>query len=291
MHRRDLAIGFGILFLLVITVSMLIVTSQRARRLGRLQMEFVTAVSHELRSPLTIIRSAAENLGEGVVETRDQVKRYASAIERQTRRLSRLVEEILLFASTNKGRHHYDAVELEVGDIIDAALTALNDLVEASHFTIEREVPPDLPKVVGDRFALSQCLQNLIINALKYGGAERWIGIKASIDDSPLASKEIRIDVSDYGLGISAADLPHVFEAFYRSPMVTATQIHGTGLGLSLAQSIAESMGGRLTVTSSLNQGSTFTLCLPCATPPLEGLEPRMTRITRMGRDISTPSA
>jgi signal transduction histidine kinase len=274
MHRRDLAIGFGVLLLLVISVGMLILTSRRAHRLAKLQMEFVTAVSHELRSPLTIISSAAENIAEGVVETRDQVTQYGSVIERQARRLSRLVEEILLFAATTEKRHRYASIELDVADIIDSALTATADLVEASQFTVELDTQVDLPKVVGDRFALSQCLQNLITNALKYGGAARWIGVRARIemDHRTREGKEIQISVSDRGIGIDESDLPHIFEPFYRSPSVTAAQIYGTGLGLSLAKSISESMSGRLTVVSSPAKGSTFTLHLPCAAEQKDAL-------------------
>jgi signal transduction histidine kinase len=285
MHRRDLALSFGVLLLLVISVAMLVVTSQRARRLAKLQMEFVTAVSHELRSPLAIISSAAENIAEGVVDTGPQVTQYGSVIERQARRLSRLVEEILLFAATSENRHRYIASELDVNEIIDAALAATADLIQASRFTIEREIPTGLPSVGGDRFALSQSLQNLITNALKYGGPERWIGIRTSVHgEDAIVHGEIRIDVSDHGMGIEATDLPHIFEPFYRSPSVTAAQIYGTGLGLSLAKSIAEAMGGRLTVVSLPHTGSTFTLHLPFAQPLVNANQDSAGDARRQGR-------
>jgi signal transduction histidine kinase len=95
--------------------------------------------------------------------------------------------------------------------------------------------------------------------------AQRWIGIRARAGE-----KEVQISVSDRGIGISAADLPHIFEPFYRSPSVKAAQIHGTGLGLPLSQSIAEAMNGRLTVTSVPGRGSTFTLYVPCAQGPVQ---------------------
>lgn len=264
MHRRDLAISFGTLSLLVLTVAMLIVTSLRANRLGRLQMEFVTAVSHELRSPLTIIASAAENLVHGVVAGRDQIVRYGSVIEGQTRRLSRLVEEILLFAATRERRERYELRNLEVHDVVDAALSATTDLVEASGFTVETDVPDDLPRVRGDLGALSQCLQNLITNALKYSESDRWIGIRAHFDNGGAGSAQVRISVSNHGIGIAPEDLPRVFEPFYRGSRARTAQIHGTGLGLALAKSIAEAMDGLLTASSDPNEGTTFTLHLPC---------------------------
>jgi signal transduction histidine kinase len=126
-----------------------------------------------------------------------------------------------------------------------------------------------LPQVTGDLSALSQCLQNLITNALKYGSEQHWIGIQTRLTEHGLSGKEIQISISDRGIGIDAADLPHIFEPFYRSPLVAAAQIHGTGLGLPLARSIAEAMKGELTVTSVPGRGSTFTLHLPCLGQPI----------------------
>ena len=263
LHRRDLAISFGALFLLVALVAALIVTSLRANRLAKLQMDFVTAISHELRSPLTIIGSAAENITHGVVRTREQVDRYGHVIEEQTRQLSRLVEEVLLFAATREDRHRYNSRPLQVSEIVDAALAATADLIEAAQFHVERDTPSSLPRVRGDLSALSQCVQNLITNALKYGGDQRWLGIRASVHQDSSRGREIRIEVSDRGAGIAAQDLPHVFEPFFRSESAASAQIHGTGLGLSLAKNIAEAMQGQLTVVSRPGNGTTFTLRLP----------------------------
>ena len=265
IRRRDLAIGFGVLLILVINMAMLIVTSHRAQRLAQLQMDFVTAVSHELRTPLTVIISGADNICNGVVETGQQMAQYGSVIGNQARQLFGLVERILLFAATRQGGLHYNLRPLEVHEVIDAALASTAGLIEAGHFTVECEIEEELPPVVGDASALSQCLQNLITNALKYGGEGHWIGIRASFHDNGADRKEVQISVSDRGIGISEADLPHIFEPFYRSPSVKAAQIHGTGLGLPLSQSIAEAMKGRLAVSSVPGSGSTFTLYVPCA--------------------------
>jgi signal transduction histidine kinase len=123
---------------------------------------------------------------------------------------------------------------------------------------VECEIESNLPEVIGDASALSQCLQNLITNALKYGSEQRWIGIRARPHE-----REAQISVSDRGIGIGEADLPHIFEPFYRSPAVRAAQIRGTGLGLPLSQSLAEAMKGRLAVESVPGRGSTFTLYIP----------------------------
>ena len=124
MRRRDLAIGFGVLLVLVINMAMLIVTSHRAQRLAQLQMDFVTAVSHELRTPLTVIISGADNICNGVVETGQQMAQYGSVIGNQARQLFGLVERILLFAATRQGRLRYNLRPLQVHEVIDAALAS-----------------------------------------------------------------------------------------------------------------------------------------------------------------------
>jgi len=129
---------------------------------------------------------------------------------------------------------------------------------------VDQKIEPNLPRILGDLPALSQCVQNLITNALKYGSAQKWIGIQARVSEHGLTGKEIQISVTDRGIGIAPEELRHIFEPFYRSPSVTAAQIHGTGLGLPLAKSIMEAMHGQVTVKSATGRGSTFTLHLPC---------------------------
>jgi signal transduction histidine kinase len=274
MHRRNLAISFGAILLLVMSMGILIIVSTRAHRLAKLQMDFVTAVSHELRTPLTVISSAADNVAHGVVEGKEQVRQYGVVIANHARQLSALVEQVLLFAATRDGRQRYTLQPLTIAEILDATLAATDGLIQAARFTVERDVDEGLPRVTGDRLAVSQCLQNLITNALKYGRDQRWIGIRASVAERDDGGREVRMSVSDRGSGIDPADIPHIFEPFYRSHSTAAAQIHGTGLGLSLALSIAEAMGGQLTVTSEPGRGSTFTLHLPCLEHPMGETDP-----------------
>src|SRR6185436_19302336 len=162
------------------------------------------------------IGSAAENISHGVVGTKEQFQQYGRVIEGQTRQLSRLVEGVLLFAATREDRHRYDVRPLRVADIVEDALAATGDLIGAAQFVVERDIPQNLPPVRGDLAALSQCLQNLVTNALKYGGSSRWIGIRATVQDD-----KVSIAVSDRGIGIEPSDLPRIFEPFYRSSSVT----------------------------------------------------------------------
>jgi signal transduction histidine kinase len=261
-RRRNLGISFGILLLLAVSAVMVFVSTMRARRLAELQMEFVAGVSHELRTPLAVICSAADNLADGIVEAKDQVQHYGALIRSEGSRLSRMVQQILLFASGQTGRAHYELHPVQVGEIIDRVLADAAHMVETASFSVERQIEPDLPLVMADANALGHCLQNLVSNAVKYGGDRRWIGIRARKVDGA-RGPEVQVMVEDKGPGIEPAELSDIFRPFYRSKSVTAAQIHGTGLGLSLAKSIAEAMGGRLSVESVPGKGSAFTLRLP----------------------------
>jgi signal transduction histidine kinase len=244
---------------------------QRSRMLSRmqlahLQMEFVASVSHELRTPLAVIRSAADNLADGLIRDKDAMRKYGAILQHQSRGMSDLVDQILLFASTEDRTNRYVLQSVSVQRIIDSVVADTEGLVRGAGFTLEKRIDPNLPDVTGDLGGISQCLQNLIGNAVKYGGDDRHITLQASASSAGHGSPaELRIAVSDQGIGIDSSEIPFIFDPFYRSPRVHAAQIHGTGLGLSLAKRIAESMGGRLTVVSQLSVGSTFTLHLKFA--------------------------
>jgi signal transduction histidine kinase len=130
---------------------------------------------------------------------------------------------------------------------------------------VERHSEPALPAVAADFGALSQCLQNLITNAVKYGGEKRWLGIRAAAEREGGQVRGVRITVEDQGIGISAQEIKHIFEPFYRSPQVAGSNVHGTGLGLPLARTVIEAMNGSLTVESEPGRGSAFTIHLPLA--------------------------
>jgi signal transduction histidine kinase len=229
-------------------------------------MEFVAGVTHELRTPVAVIRSAAENLSHGIVGNTDRVKRYGAMIESEARRLGEMIESVLQYAGLESGAGLGSQAPVAPAEIIDAAIdTAVAATGGAGTLTVQRDVAPDLPNVLGDAAALRSALQNLIANAVKYGGADRWVGVRA--EHVTGRAPEICITVSDHGAGIPPADLPHIFEPFYRGSDAMAGQVHGNGLGLSLVRRIAIAHGGRVAVSSKPNAGTTFILTLPAAPP------------------------
>jgi signal transduction histidine kinase len=261
--RRNLMIGSIVLLLLAFGMVLILFASRRAQKLAKLQLDFVASVSHALLTPLAAIYCTGENVIDGLVQTKTEWIAHGSIITSQASQLIDLVKQILLFASTENGTNRYTLRPLQVLGILQSVRKNVAVLVEGNGFNIEQQVQAGLPYVMGDLSALSQCLQNLILNAVKYSGRNRWIGISASIHETENHHKEVRISVQDHGSGISSSELPHIFEPFYRSPKVVDAQIHGTGLGLAVAKRIAEAMGGRLSVTSEVGVGSTFTLHLP----------------------------
>jgi len=272
LRRRNLTVSLGVLLLLALSVAMILVLAQRAHRLARLQMSLVANVSHDLRTPLAVIRSAAENLADGVVEGPQEVKEYGALIRHEDRKLSEMVEQILAFAAETSRYRTYEARPLDVAVAIESAVAATRPLIESSGATVEKRLDPGLPLVRADAAAFGRCLQNLISNAAKYGGKTPWIGIRTQVARAP-GGPEVQIQVEDHGIGIEAEDLPYVFEPFYRGRSEHARQVRGTGLGLSLAREIAEAMNGCLTVKSAAGRGSCFTLHLP-ALLPAEAHEP-----------------
>ena len=233
-------------------------------KLAKMQMDFAASVSHELRTPLAVLCSAVDNIADGVVSGKEQLAKYNTVIRTQSRQLNGLVNQVIMFVSAQDSHNLYAQEPLVVADVIKTAVAATTELIAKEGFTLEQHISPDLPKVRGDLSALSHCLQNLITNALKYGDRGRWIGIRASMEggrDHP----EIRISVQDRGRGIDRSELHQIFEPFFRSREAVAGQIHGTGLGLTIAKALTEAMGGRISVTSEVGVGSTFTLHLQVA--------------------------
>ena len=261
--RRNLLTSGVVLLLLAVGMSLIIFATRRAQKLAQLQLNFVANVSHELLTPLAAIHSVGQNLRDGLCDTKAESIETGSNITGQARQLTDMVRQILLFASTQSGTIRYTLSPLKVSDIVETVRRNVATLVEGNGFEVDQDVQEGLPNIMGDLPALSQCIQNLVVNAVKYSGKSRKIGISASLYGAKASQREIRISVQDHGRGISSSELGHIFEPFYRSPGVVDAQIHGTGLGLAVAKRIAQAMGGRLSVVSVVDVGSTFTLHLP----------------------------
>jgi len=261
VRRRNLALSFGILVLMGISVGLIVIAARRAQRLARQQLEFVAGVSHELRTPVAVIGSAADNLAHGVVQDAARVKQYGATIGTEARRLGETVERVLEFAGIQSGVVRQPTAIAPVA-LVEQALAASSRLLNEAQATVETTYGPDVPDINGDPAALRAVVENLIANAVKYRGQHAWVHVSVS---NGLAKRrgEVLIRVEDRGIGIPAAEQARIFEPFFRGSDALTRHIHGNGLGLSIVKRVVEAHGGRVSVVSTPGTGSTFTVHLP----------------------------
>jgi signal transduction histidine kinase len=262
VRNRNLAISFGALLLLAGSVMMIIVSTRRAQRLARQQMEFVAGVSHDLRTPLAVIRSAAENLADAVIDEPGRTRTYGEVINKEGRRLSDMVERVLLFSSIQAGQQSYKLEPVSVAGLVDEAMDACMSLVNDKDMQIHVDVAADLPETMADAAAIRSAIQNLILNAIKYSPAGSSVRIEAR-ESRGKKGAEIQVAVKDEGEGIPASELRHIFDPFYRGRGVRDAQVEGSGLGLSLVKQVIQAHGGSVSVDSVPRSGSTFMFSLP----------------------------
>lgn len=259
-RTKSFLIGLGIYVLLVGAILAIVISAMRSRAYAQRQIDFVSSVSHEFRTPLAVIYSAGENLADGVAKDSSQVSRYGDLIKGEGKKLSGMVEQILEFAGARSGRKKYNFGETDMAEVVRSALAECRPQIDKAGFEIETDISKQLPAVKADAESLVTAIKNLIQNAVKYSNGSRKIMVAAVNGGG-----SIRLTVEDQGIGIAASEQKQIFEPFYRSKDVVDAQIHGSGLGLSMVKEIAEAHGGAVTVSSELGKGSKFTIEIPVA--------------------------
>jgi signal transduction histidine kinase/CHASE2 domain-containing sensor protein len=230
--------------------------------LQEMKSDVMALVTHELLTPLTAIQGMSEVLAEFDVPEERQIEMHL-AINDEAKRLSHLITEYMDITKLESGAHPLRLARVRLMPLIERVLLLLSPLAAKRNIRIVRRLAPDLPALLADADLIAQALTNLIANAIKYSPARTEITVEARDEGGGLL-----VEVSDYGYGISADALPHIFEKFYRVPSVEDTDVPGTGLGLTLVREIVELHGGRVTVHSEAGVGSTFSVRLPL--PPKE---------------------
>ncbi len=262
-RRRNLALSAGLLLLILATVASLVRSSRRERQMAELQMNFVEGVSHELRTPLTVIRTAAFNLRGNLAQKPEQVARYGALIQNESEKLTALVEQVLRYGSARYSRIIAQRSPVAIEALIESTLQSSRLDLENTNLTIEKKIAPGLPLVLADPEAMEHVLQNLFENAVKYGTqSSNWIGISAAAAP-PNGAPAVEIRIADHGPGIPKEERDHIFDSFYRGSRAIQDQIHGTGLGLTLAKKIVEAHGGTIAVKSQPSEGTEFIIRIP----------------------------
>jgi len=227
-------------------------------RLERVRRDFAANVSHELRTPLAAIQGYAETLLSGGLEDEQNRRRFVEIIKAHAARLNNIASDLLALSELESADAGPPPERVSVRDAVEAAVTAVESEAALRQVRIHRSVDTQL-FVMANKIRLEQVLLNLVDNAVKFNrpGGEVWIDAARSEDGW------VRISVTDNGIGIPSADLPRVFERFYRVDKARSRAAGGTGLGLSIVKHAVERMGGSVSAESQLGKGSKFTVTLP----------------------------
>jgi signal transduction histidine kinase len=259
VRRRLFWGGLAAMIVVVLVAGYAIVRSvERELSVARLQGDFVSAVSHEFRTPLASLCHLSELLVEGRVPNDQRRQEYYQALRRESERLHRLVEGLLDFRRMEEDAGEYQREWLDTTTLIREVAEEFAQEVKDRGYTVDIEVEKSLPRLRADREALSRVLWNLLDNAVKYSPDCRTVWIQAS-----RASDQVAIRVRDEGVGIAQSEQEQIFDKFFRASSAKAAGVRGTGLGLAMVQHIVTDHGGQLLVESQPGAGSTFTLNLP----------------------------
>ena len=252
--------------IIAVGLAVVLLTIAAERRTSRLKSDFIANVSHELKTPLSLIRMFGELLATGKHKGNESPKEYAEIITREAERLSHLIDNVLDFARIERGKASYDFAEGALDDVIERALDVSRYRVEKEKMRLRTEIQPGLPLVRMDENAMTLVLLNLVDNAVKYAADGKEIEVR--LWRTPGG---VTLSVKDRGPGIPVEEQGRIFERFYRSRTARDRNVRGSGIGLALVKHIVEAHGGRLAVDSAPGQGATFTVSLPAAPVTVPG--------------------
>jgi signal transduction histidine kinase len=265
-RRRNILMSAVVLVALTAALSAVVLSTERARRLVRLQTVVAAGISHELRTPLASLSVVADHLKNGHVENVEQARRYGEIIGAQSRRLRHIVDQTLALTGLTEGSRTVNRRSAEVAEVIDAAIAGMAASASAAGVTIESHIEAATPPVSVDVDLVVLCLTNLIENALKYASSGRWIGISAR--PSAGSRSIVELAVEDRGEGIDAGEAAAAFEPFYRGSAARRSRQSGIGLGLAIVRSAVEAHEGRIEIDHAVPQGCRIRMFLPSAEPP-----------------------
>jgi two-component system phosphate regulon sensor histidine kinase PhoR len=255
-----IAVGLGIVWLVILG----------ERRASRLKSDFIANVSHELKTPLSLIRMFGEMVATGRHKGENAAREYGEIITRESERLSHLIDNVLDFARLERGKASYHFAEAEIADVVERALDVCRYRLEKEKLKLRTLIEPSLPQVRMDENAMTLVILNLVDNAIKYGTDGGQVDV--SVQRTPGG---VVLGVRDYGPGIAREEQGRIFERFYRARSARDRNVRGSGIGLALVKYIAEAHGGRATVESPVagdtRPGSLFRVFLPA--PVSEGSE------------------
>jgi len=255
----DALIYNSILFITLLFGAFIIFRNIRKEvQLAQMKSDFVSNVSHELRTPLALIRMYAETLEMGRVTNVKKRDEYYKIIYKESERLTRLINNILNFSRIESGHKEYTFQDADLNSIIQETVDIYSYHVKSKGFDLRVDLTDKLPDIYADEEAITECIINLLDNAVKYSGTEKFIKIS-----SGKIADDVYVDIVDKGIGISQKDLQHIFDKFYRVSSGMVHNTKGSGLGLTLVQHIVKAHSGEIKVESNPGKGTSFRLLFP----------------------------
>jgi signal transduction histidine kinase/tetratricopeptide (TPR) repeat protein len=259
--------GLALMLLLVLAGAYAMYRGvSRELRVAQLQSDFVSAVSHEFRSPLTTLRGITELLANDRLTDESRRRQSYVFLERETGRLQRLVEDLLDFGRMESGRKQYRIAPQDVFGVVRAAVAEFREEALASGFRVEMDLDSRSATIQADEEALRRAIRNLLENAVKYSPECRTVWVEGRVNH-----RQAAISVRDRGMGIEPREHRQIFQKFVRGAAAKKAGIKGTGIGLSMVRQIVEACGGEIRLQSAAGAGSTFTILLPLAPLAADG--------------------
>ena len=249
-----------VLVFLLCGMALIIRATDREARLAQAKSNFVANVSHELKTPLSLLSLFSEILELGRVKNDEKKNEYYRILRHESLRLNKVIDNILDFSKIEAGRKTYDFADGDMAEVIENVLSSYRYQITNSGFEVQTNIQRDLPPVLIDRGAMAQAISNLVDNAIKYSREVKQLSITTERRGSDLS-----IEIADRGIGIPPAEQAKVFEKFYRVGNGLVHDVKGSGLGLSLVKHIVEAHQGSISVESEVGKGSRFTILLPLA--------------------------
>jgi two-component system phosphate regulon sensor histidine kinase PhoR len=264
-QRRTLDITLGVLILsfcvaLLVGLVLLVLSLRRDAKLSGLQLDFLSKVSHEFKTPLTSIQMFAETLAEQRALSPEQRERCLAMLRQESERLRAMIQRWLDFGRMEAGNLAYHRQPESAAGLVEAALRAFEPIRMQDDVSIATDVPADLPLVFADREMMSQALLNLLQNAVKYGGESKRIRLVCGRENGRVA-----FSVQDEGPGIPSRERRRIFDRFYRIDDRLSRKQDGSGLGLAIVRHVAQAHGGRVRVRNRPEGGAEFSILLPAA--------------------------
>lgn len=255
---KSLTVLIGAMLLLIGALVFLFISAQKERALAERQADFLANVTHELKTPLSVMQAAGENLADGRVKNQERLKSYGNHIFKEAIRLRKMIEKLLDVAKSNAGQSLINPEPANVKKLIYSFLDEQQKLIENKGFVVHTDISDEVPPVMLDTDNFKTILNNLVENAIKYSNDEKYLGISLKS-----TGNKVELKIEDRGIGMSKQNLSNIFDKFFRAEDTLTAQTKGHGLGLSIVKNLVELNDGEIRVESEPGKGSVFTVLFP----------------------------